>query len=263
MSTKPLALITGASTGIGYELAKCCAKGGYDLLICADEAAIESAASNLAQLGCNVEAVQADLGTEHGVTQLVNAIGGRPVAALLANAGRGLGDSFLEQDFQEAKKVVDLNVTGTISLIHQVGRQMRERNAGKILIVGSIAGHMPGAFQAVYNGTKAFLDNFAEGLRNELKDTGISVTCLMPGPTDTKFFERAHMENTNVGESDKKDDPAMVARVGFEAMEKGEGSVASGFMNKIQTTFAGIIPDAVLAQMHRKMAQPHTSNRLQ
>ena len=122
---------------------------------------------------------------------------------------------------------------------------------------------MPGTYQAVYNGTKAFLDNFAEGLRNELKDTAITVTCLMPGPTDTKFFERAHMENTNVGESDKKDDPAMVAKVGFEAMEKGESSVASGFMNKIQTTFAGIIPDGILAQMHRKMAQPHNSNRMQ
>ena len=251
-----LAVVTGASTGIGYELAKLAAQDGYDLIVVADEPEIREAARRLEQLGTSVEAVEADLGTAHGVEQLWSAIRDRPVDVLCANAGRGLGGAFLDQEFEKAKDVVDTNVTGTISLVHKVGRQMRARNAGRILIVGSIAGFIPGSFQLVYNGTKAFLDSFAEGLRNELKDTGVTVTCLEPGPTDTQFFRRAGMDDTPVGKDDGKDDPAMVARTGYEAMQSGKGQVASGFMNKVQATFAGIIPDAVLAQMHRRMAEP-------
>ena len=131
---RPFAVITGASTGIGYELARCAAEDGHDILICADESAIENAKTELAAFDVSVEALQADLGTESGVDALVSAIGSRDVALLLANAGRGLGDGFLDQDFHEAKNVVDTNVTGTISLIHQVGRKMRERNEGRILI---------------------------------------------------------------------------------------------------------------------------------
>ena len=254
--TGELAVITGASTGIGYELAKIAAQDGYDLVIVADEAEIQEAGRKLGQLGTDVKAIEADLGTEHGVTALWDAIKNRRVDVLMANAGRGLGHAFLDQEFEKAKNVVDTNVTGTISLIHKVGRQMRERNAGRIMIVGSIAGFIPGSFQAVYNGTKAFLDSFSEALSNELKETNVTVTCLEPGPTDTKFFERAGMQDTPVGKDDSKDDPAMVARTGYDAMQKGQHQVASGFMNKVQATFAGIIPDAILAQMHRRMAEP-------
>lgn len=256
MAFRPLAIVTGASTGIGLELAKCCAEDGYDLLICADEPEIEAAAEQLKSHGGWVQAVQADLGTQEGVDKLVATIGAKPVEALLANAGRGLGDSFLDQDFEKAKDVVDVNVTGTISLIHQIGRQMRERNQGKILITGSIAGHIPGSFAAVYNGTKAFLDSFSWALRNELKDTKVTVTCLMPGATETEFFERADMMDTPVGKDDSKADPAKVAKDGYEAMKKGEAGVVSGFMNKLQVMFAGVIPESVLAQMHRRMAEP-------
>lgn len=155
------------------------------------------------------------------------------------------------------KNVVDTNVTGTISLIHNVGRKMRARNEGRILITGSIAGYIPGSFQAVYNGTKAFLDSFSWALANELKDSEVTVTCLMPGPTDTEFFRRAKMEDTDVGRNDHKDDAGKVARQGYKAMMKGEhGVVAGSFMNKVQATFAGIIPDSILAEMHRKMAEP-------
>jgi short-subunit dehydrogenase len=174
---------------------------------------------------------------------------------MFANAGRGLGEAFLDQDFEAAKDVVDVNITGTISLIHKVARRMRERNEGRILITGSIAGFMPGSFQAVYNGTKAFLDSFSLALRNELKDTNVTVTCLMPGPTDTEFFERADLLDTNVGEG-KKADPAKVARDGYEAMLEGKPGVVSGFMNKVQAAFSGIIPDTMLAEMHRHMAEP-------
>lgn len=256
MTANPFAVVTGASTGIGFELAKCCAADGYDLLICADEARIEEAARALRRDGAQVEALVADLGTPEGVERLMTAIGDRPVDALLANAGRGLGHAFLDQDLARAQEVIDVNVTGTVTLIHRAGRRMRERNAGKILITGSIAGFIPGSFQAVYNASKAFLDSFSWALRNELKETGVSVTCLMPGPTDTEFFERADMEATPVGSSDSKDDPAMVARQGYEAMQKGASGVTTGFMNKVQATFAGLIPDGVLAEMHRRMAEP-------
>ena len=259
--TGELAVVTGASTGIGYELAKIAATDGYDLVICADEAEIEEAGRKLGQLGTRVETVQADLGTEHGVTALWEKIADRKVDVLMANAGRGLGHAFLDQEFEKAKDVVDTNITGTISLIHKVGRQMRTRDAGRILITGSIAGFIPGAYQAVYNGTKAFLDSFSEALANELKETNVTVTCLEPGPTETEFFKRGELMDSSVGQDDSKDDPAMVARTGYDAMQAGTRQVASGFMNKVQATFAGIIPDAVLAQMHRKMAEPGSAEK--
>ena len=149
MNANPFAVVTGASTGIGLELARCCAADGYDLLICADEARIEEAAGELRRDGATVEAVIADLGTPEGVDRLIAAIGDRPVDALLANAGRGLGNAFLDQDLARAQEVIDVNVSGTVALIHRVGRRMRQRNAGRILITGSIAGFIPGSFQAV------------------------------------------------------------------------------------------------------------------
>jgi short-subunit dehydrogenase len=254
-TTRQLAIVTGASTGIGYELAKRCAQEGFDLLIAADEPQIEVAATELRQMGAAVDAVQADLSTIEGVDKLVAAANGRPVDALLANAGRGLGGAFLDEDFAKARAVVETNITGTIYLIQKIGREMRARNSGRILITGSIAGFLPGSFQAVYNGTKAFLDSFSFALRDELKETAVTVTCLMPGPTDTEFFERAEMMDTPVGQG-KKDDPAMVARVGFDAMMKGQGDVVSGFKNKVQSAIANVLPAGVTASLHRKMAEP-------
>jgi short-subunit dehydrogenase len=203
--------------------------------------------------------VEVDLATRTGVDSVVEAIQGRPVEALLANAGHGLGRGFLEQDFDDARHVIETNITGTIYLAHQVGRLMRTQGSGRILFTGSIAGFMPGTFQAVYNGTKAFIDSFSLALRNELKDTGVTVTCLMPGVTDTQFFQRADMMDTKVGTQDNKADPAEVARVGFEAMLKGESDVVAGFKNKAQVAMAGVTPAEVLAEQHRKMAEPGTA----
>ncbi len=259
-TVKPLAIVTGASSGIGYELAKLCAQNGYDLLIAADQAAIHDAAKDFQALGAEVEAIETDLATLEGVDKLYAAIRGRPIGALLANAGHGLGHAFLDQEFAEARHVVDTNITGTIYLIHKVGRDMRARNEGRILITGSIAGFMPGTFQAVYNGTKAFIDSFSFALRAELKDTNVTVTCLMPGATETEFFERAGMEDTQVGQA-KKDDPATVARVGFDAMMKGEGDVVSGWKNKFTTILANVTPAGMLAEQHRKMAEPGSGKR--
>jgi short-subunit dehydrogenase len=253
--TRPLAIVTGASAGIGYELAKCCAQQGFDLLVAADQSAIHDAAQDFRALGAAVEAIEADLATLNGVDRLYATTKGRPVNALLANAGHGLGHAFLDQPFEEVRHVIDTNITGTLYLIQKVGQEMRARGQGRILMTGSIAGFIPGTFQAVYSGTKAFINSFSFALRNEMQDTGVTVTCLMPGPTETEFFERADMLDTQVGQQEK-DDPAEVAKIGFEAMMKGEGDVVSGWKNKLQSALANVTPASRLAEQHRKMAEP-------
>ena len=258
--TRKFAIVTGASTGIGYELAKCCARDGYDLLIAADEPGIFSAADTLRELGVTVQAVETDFATTEGVDELYGAANGRPVDALLANAGHGLGKAFLDQDWDQARHVIDTNITGTVYLVHKVGNDMRARRSGRILFTGSIAGFMPGTFQAIYNGTKAFVDSFSFALRAELKNSGVTVTCLMPGATETDFFERADMLDTKVGQS-KKDDPADVARIGYDAMMAGEGDVVSGWQNKLRSAMALITPSGVLAEMHRSMAEPGSGEK--
>jgi len=254
-SSKPRAIVTGASTGIGYELALQCAERGFDLIVAADEPGIKDVVEPLRARGASVEAVEADLATIDGVDKLYAAVKGRPVDALLANAGRGLGRGFLDQDFDEIRRVIDTNITGTIYLVQKVARDMRARGAGRILITGSIAGFLPGTFSAVYNGTKAFIDSFSFALRAELKDSGVTVTCLMPGETETKFFERADMLDTAVGQADK-DDPADVAKAGLDAMMRGDGDIVTGLKNKLQSAVANVIPSGVLAEQHRKKAEP-------
>ena len=259
-SQRKLAVVTGASTGIGLELARECAKNKFDLLIAANESELENAADELRREGGRVDMVQVDLATTEGVDQLYEKIGGRPVAALLANAGRGLGHAFLDQDFKDARYVIDTNVTGTVYLVHKVGRDMRSRNEGRILITGSIAGFMPGSYQAVYNGTKAFLDSFSYALREEMKETNVTVTCLMPGATETEFFRRADMLDTKVGAA-KKDDPAKVAKDGFKAMMAGEGGVVSGWQNKLEAAAAHVMPAERLAKKHTELAAPGTAKK--
>lgn len=253
--TRPLALVTGASTGIGYELARCCAQNGFDLIVAADEDRIVEAAEDFREMGAEVLAVETDLATIEGVEELYAARRGRKIDALLANAGRGLGDAFLDQDFNEVIRVIDTNITGTLYLIQKVGRDMRAENSGRILITGSIAGFTPGSFQAVYHGTKAFIDSFLFALRNELKDTDITVTCLMPGATETEFFDRAGLGDTKVGRG-KKDSPADVAEAGFKAMMNGEGDVVTGLQNKIESALANVTPAGILAERTRKQYEP-------
>lgn len=254
---RPLALVTGASTGIGRELAILAAATGYDLVIAADEPRIFEVAATL-QSSTHVEAVEADLATLEGNDQLIAATRGRPIELLFANAGRGLGHAFLDQDFRAIRHVVDTNITGTLYLIHTVARSMRARGHGRILITGSVAGFIPGTYQAVYNGTKAMLDSFAIALRAELKGTGVSVTSLLPGPTDTEFFRRADLLDTRVGASEKQ--PAdEVARLGFEALLSGEAQVVTGWRNKLQLVMAGFTPAPVLAEQHRGQTAPGTA----
>ncbi|KQW46747.1 MULTISPECIES: SDR family oxidoreductase [unclassified Roseateles] len=258
-TARPLAVVTGASSGIGRELARLCAEDGHDLVIAADEGPLDEVAQKLRAQGADVTVVKADLATADGVRLLLQAIAGRPVAALLANAGHGLGRGFLDQDFADVRHVIDTNITGTLDLIQQVGRDMRTRGHGRILVTGSIAGLLPGSFQAVYNASKSFIDSFCYALRDELKDTGITVTCLMPGPTDTHFFARADMTDTKVGTDDKKADPADVAKAGYEAMKDGESDVVAGWKNKLQAILANVTPAELLAAQHRRMAEPGTA----
>ena len=257
MTHSKFAIVTGASSGIGYELAKIAAQEGYDLLVAADEPLVDASAA-FRNMGVEVQSVEADLSTEDGVERLLQAAGGRPVDLLLANAGHGLGRAFLEQEPREWRHVVDTNITGTLLLVQPVARAMVARGEGRILFTGSIAGHLAGAFQAVYNGSKAFVDSFSAALGNELKDTGVTVTCLKPGATETHFFERADMMDTKVGTA-KKDDPADVARTGWDAMMKGETSVVHGLMNKAQVLASGVLPESATAAMHRKQAEPGTA----
>ena len=256
---RPLAVVTGASSGIGYHLARCAAEHGYDLVVAADTP-LDPAVKEFQDLGAKVEAVQADLASTDGVLQLIDRIGGRPVDVLMANAGHGLGGAFLAQKFEDILHVINTNVTGTIHLIHHVARDMVARARGRILITGSIAGFQPGTFHAVYNGSKAFVDSFSIALRNELKGTEVTVSCLMPGPTDTEFFHRAGMETTKVA-----NDPRMmmapdeVARIGFQAMLKGEADVVAGVKNKVQVALSKVMPAQAAAQIHRKLAEPGTT----
>jgi len=257
-ASRKFAIVTGASSGIGLELARNAAKDGYDLLIGADTD-LSSAAQSLRLLGVDVDVVQADLATPEGVDSLLDAAGERAVDLLFANAGHGLGDAFLNQSFDDIRHVIDTNVTGTLYLLHRVAASMRERNFGRVLVTGSIAGFQPGSYQAVYNGTKAFIDSFTLALRDELKETKVSVTCLMPGVTDTEFFERAGMLDTKVG-AGKKMDPAEVAKIGYDAMMEGEADVVAGWKNKLMVAVSDITPGERLAAEHGKMAKPGSAN---
>ncbi|MET8279924.1 SDR family NAD(P)-dependent oxidoreductase [Micromonospora sp. NPDC005174] len=257
---RPSALVTGASSGIGYELAVQFAEHGFDLIVAAEDAGITAAADKLRRDGgVQIHPVRVDLSTEQGVEELVSAVAatGRPLDALALNAGRGAGGAFVGgTDLRDELEVVDLNVRSTVHLAKRLLPGMVERGAGRVLFTSSIASTMPGPFQAVYNASKSFVQSFAEALRNELKDSGVTVTALMPGPTDTAFFDRAEMRDTRVG-SGKKDDPAEVAAQGFAAMMKGDQTVTAGsLINKVQTAAGKIIPDKLKSEQHRLMAKP-------
>jgi uncharacterized protein len=254
MSSRKLAIVTGASSGIGLEIAKLAAQDGYDLIVAADTPFVEAGPA-LKEFDVDVEELEADLSTKQGVDQLLAKVADRPVDVLVANAGHGLGHGFLDQSPDEWQHVINTDVIGTLLLVQPIARRMVERGQGRILMTGSIAGHLAGAFQAVYNGSKAFIDSFAAALNEEIRDSGVTVTCLKPGATETNFFHRAELDDTKVGQA-KKDDPADVAKAGWEAMNKGEPSVIYGFKNKMQVAAAGMMTDATTAKLHRAQAEP-------
>jgi uncharacterized protein len=259
--SRPLAVVTGASSGIGFELAKQFADNGFDLIIAAEDAELDAAATELRGLGGVVEAVRVDLATSEGVEELWGHMRHVKLDAVCLNAGRGAGGAFAtDTALADELEIIDLNVRGTVHLAKHVVGSMVARNEGRILFTSSIASTMPGAFQAVYNASKSFVQSFAVALANELKDTDVTITSLMPGPTDTEFFERADMLDTKVGAGDK-DDPADVARDGFEALMDGDERVVSASLKtKAQGRFSRVLPDSVKAQLHRSMAEPGSAD---
>lgn len=262
-SGRQLAVVTGASSGIGFELAKLFALDNFDLVIAAEDDPIQQAATELRAFGGTVEAVQVDLATSAGVERLAGRFGAdrRAPDALALNAGVGLGGPFLEQDFEDVRKLIDLNVVSTLHLARRLLPAMVARGSGRVLVTSSIAALIPGSFSAAYNASKAFVHSFSEALRNEIKDSGVTITALQPGATETEFFTRAGMEDTKVGQS-KKDDPADVARDGYEAMMAGKDHVvAHAFKVKAQAVLAEITPESVKAEQHRKMAEPGSGTR--
>jgi short-subunit dehydrogenase len=258
---RPLALVTGASSGIGLELAKLFAEAGYDLIVAADSDKLAQASETLQRYGAHVDAVQVDLARADGVEELYRHVrsDSRPLDSAALNAGVGAGGEFAhETRLEDELRIVDLNVRSTMHLAKHVVRDMVDRGHGRILFTSSIGATTPGPFQAAYAASKAFLQSFALALRNELKDSGVTVTVLMPGPTDTDFFKRAHMTDTRLG-SAEKDDPAQVARDGFEALMGGEERVVSHSLKaKVQGIGSRVLPDGVNAELHRKQAEPHS-----
>jgi len=255
------AVVTGASSGIGRELARVFARNGFDLLITAENQEIHNTPAEIAQADTDIQAVQADLAKYEGVEKLWQAVQtvGRPLDAIAINAGVGVGGRFVETDLEEELNLIQLNVTSSVHLAKLAVREMVSRGSGKILFTSSIAGTMPAPLEAVYGASKAFVLSFSKSLGYELKDNGITVTALQPGPTDTDFFRRAGMEDTKLGTEGKyTNDPAAVAQQGFDAMMEGKDHIYSSSMKtKMQGELGRFIPEAVKADMHRKQAEPN------
>ena len=256
---RPLAVVTGASSGIGRELARLFATNGFDVLVAAEDDQLAATAADLAGGGADIQAVQADLATDAGTEKLVEAITatGRPVDALALNAGVGNGGAFVDVPLADEQRLIALNIGSPVHLAKRLVPAMARRGAGRVLFTSSVASQMPGPYYATYAASKAFIQSFAQALRYELKDTGVTVTALLPGPTDTEFFERAGMaENTPIG-SAPKDDPADVARDGFEALMAGQSQVVGGSAkNRVQVAAARLMPDKARAATHAKMTKP-------
>ncbi|WP_128255303.1 SDR family NAD(P)-dependent oxidoreductase [Falsirhodobacter deserti] len=245
-----LAVVTGASSGIGLEMARICVAEGDDLIMIANEPEIHTAAGEL-----RAEGIHADQATAEGCATILDAIGGREVDLLFLNAGTSLVGTVQQQEMEEIERIIQTNILGTVRLAHPLCRRMVARGSGRILITGSIMGYMAGSWQTVYAGTKAFLNTFAVALGHELQDTGVSVTCLMPGATETSFFTRAGLDDTAIGKM-KKDDPAMVARAGYDAMIAGRAQITPTLKNKLQGAASEVMPAPLVAGLSERMFKP-------
>ncbi|MES2744622.1 MAG: SDR family NAD(P)-dependent oxidoreductase, partial [Bdellovibrionota bacterium] len=256
--------VTGASSGIGYELAKQFAENGHDILIVAEDQRIYSVASEIqSQYNVQVEALQLDLIRPESSKQLYSRVQetGRQLDFLALNAGVGVGGPFLETDFEREVAMIHLNVVANVLLTKLFLKDMVDRDSGAILFTSSVVSIMPAPFQAVYGGTKAFLRSFISAIRSEIKDSNVTLTALMPNATETEFFERADLLDTEVGQAEK-DDPAVVAKQGYEGLMSGDKNVMGGSLkSRMQGQMARILPKDVTADMGRKMAEPGSAHK--
>ena len=256
---RPLAVVTGASSGIGLALAREFIEHDFDVVMSAEDGGIEAAAAGLRKPDGMVTAVQVDLAEPNGVAQLFRQVQqlNRPVDALAINAGIGVNGPFVETKLEDHLRLINLNVTGAVHLAHLVLPGMAARGQGGVLFTSSIAAEIPAPYLSTYAASKAFVYSFAQGLRGELKDTGVTVTALLPGPTDTNFFARADMEDTKLGQMKKKDDPREVARDGFKALMAGKDHIVAGsLLNKAQVAASQVIADKAVAAIHGRLTKP-------
>jgi uncharacterized protein len=254
---RKFAVITGGSSGIGYEFAKVCAEENFEILVVAEQG-VEEAAERLRAGGAAVTGLQADLATYEGNEGVAAAIqqSGRPIDVLALNAGRVVGGPFLETELERDLALIQLNVGSVVHLSKRLLPAMVDRGVGRLLITSSVAATMPGPYYATYAASKSFLLSFAEAIRYELKETGVSVTALLPGPTDTELFDRAGMQNTPVAQG-PKDDPAEVAKDAFKALMKGDDKVVAGSVkNLLQTMAARVSPEQFKAAQHAAQTKP-------
>ncbi|MFF5448066.1 SDR family NAD(P)-dependent oxidoreductase [Streptomyces sp. NPDC012888] len=258
--TRPLALVTGASSGIGLELGRELAVHGYDLILAAEDDALHTAAERLRHHGTDVRAVQADLATYDGVETVYAStrIRGAPVDVAVLNAGVGRAGPFLATELADQARVIDVNVSSTVHLAHRLLPGMVDRGAGRMLVTSSAAADLPGPYQAVQNATQAFLKSFALALNGELDGTGVTVTALLPGATDTRFFVRAGLLDTRVGRS-RKTSPETVARQGCAAVLREHPkavAVAGPLRTRVGVLAADLLPATARAALHRRRAEP-------
>ena len=263
-SQKGYALITGGSNGIGYELAKCFAEDGYNLVLVArTEQDLQQAASDLVgQYGITVTTITKDLFQHNAAFELYDEVmsKGITINVLVNNAGQGEFGLFVEQDINRLLEIIQLNVLSLTVLTQLFLKDMVARNEGKILQLASIASQLPGPYQAVYHGTKAYVLHFTEGLISELKDTNITLTSLQPGATDTDFFNKADMLNSKILDTTLSD-PAKVARDGYQALMQGDDKVVSGLKNKVMVGMSNIMPETMVAEQMNKLQGPKSDEK--
>jgi len=258
---RPLALITGASSGIGYELARQFAQDGYDLILTATtQAGLDSAVAELTRDGVQISTVVADLTDYQGVEAVYAAVRGahRPLAAAALNAGVGLGGYFVNgTDLDREIKMIQLNTVSQVHLTKRLLPDMVAQGAGKLLFTASISGTMPTPYEAVYGATKAFVVSFAEAVKSEVKDSGVTVTLLMPGQVDTNFWPRADMLTNKLGVGEKAS-PAKVAEEGYQALKEGKDRIVAGLPSSkfIGNVVNNLAPDTVKADLHAGQAKP-------
>jgi uncharacterized protein len=256
------ALVTGATMGIGYELAKLFAEDGYNLiLVSRTKEDLEKVATEFSQYGINVVTISKDLFEKEAAFELYEEVKSKnlTVDVLVNDAGQGQFGLFVESDIRRQLEIIQLNVSSLTTLTYLFLKDMVARNEGKILQLASIASELPGPWQAVYHGTKAYVLSFTEALINELKDSAVTMTALQPGATDTDFFNKADMQDSKILDT-KLSDPAKVAKDGYEALMKGDDKIVSGFKNKAMVSMSNIMPDTMVAEQMNKLQQPRDEN---